>query len=428
MDDRVYRFASYTFSRVRGLSEGTRHVRMPRRLVVLLQMLLDANGDAVDAEALQNAYSRRPKQSHAAKISLSQNIFWLRRYLKDTEDSIVQTVLKKGYRIGVPIVRSDATQDAMRVETSLSDDASSEAAPVSATASSETSFDVADTSILKPANENFGVAAFADLTPESVITRSITGRVRLADHAPQAIARLGRLADSKASSPADLAMLGWLNGAARGELEEGLAFVDAALDLSPKLSVAHFYRSWLLMALRRMELALSQLERGLDYDGRNDSLLFLKGWALCAHGFYKELEALTARALGIYPNHLMLRALRAVGLALQGETKRAEKLVAQTTMLFPQSTFLIAQLAWVRAVQGDGNTALQLLTGRQKLANGYMPPVPVAAVYNVMGDATSTSAYLRFANVDQDPWRHLMWCDPRFTLLDNAYGNSPMRF
>ena len=53
-------------------------------------------------------------------------------------------------------------------------------------------------------------------------------------------------------------------------------------------------------------------------------------------------------------------------------------------------------------------------------------PISIAAVYSVLGDGTSASAYLGFANVDQDPWRHLVWCDPRFNLLDNAGGNSTL--
>jgi len=426
MDNEDFRFGNFAFSRIRGLSEGKRHIRMPRRLVLLLQMLLDADGDAVDAEALQTAYAQRSRNPHAAKISLSQNIFWLRRHLKDTDGSIIQTVLKKGYRIGVPILRSGAAPGAARGETSLSGQLPVEATPAPPPVVSDLSTEVSSSVVLKPANENHGSAAFANLSPEAVITRAVTGSIRLADHAGKMTGALARLADNKAGSPPDLAMLGWLKGVASGELDDGLSLVDRALDLSPKLAAAHFYRAWLLMASRRMEPALNQLERGLSFDSRNDSLLFLKGWALCALGYRKDQEALTARALAIHPNHLMLRLVRSIGLALQGEARRAESLIAQTAMLFPQSTLLVANLAWLRAVQGDGQMALKLLTGRQKLASGYMPPISIAAVYSVLGDGTSASAYLGFANVDQDPWRHLVWCDPRFNLLDNAGGSSTL--
>lgn len=424
MNDTEYRFATYCFSRITGLSEGKRHVRMPRRLVVLLQMLLDANGDAVDAEALQNAYSRTPKEPHAAKLSLSQNIFWLRRYLKDGEGSIVQTVLKRGYRIGVPIIRADEVATDTQSAASLSGMLGAAHASSSAPAADEVSCDASETSILKPANENASLLPPADMAPDHVVTKSITGAFRLADHAARAIGLLGALADGKAATPSDLAMLGWLKGVALGEMEAGMALIDRALDVAPKLPAAHFHKAWLLMAARRMDPALSQLEQGLASEGRNDSLLFLKGWALCALGYHEEQEALTLRALGFHPNHLMLRLLRSIGLALQGEPKKAEGLMVQTTMLFPQSTLLVANLAWLRAIQGDGQTALRLLTGRQKLATGYMPPVSIAAVYNVLGDETSASAYLGFAKVDQDPWRQLAWCDPRFTLLGGSGRRS----
>lgn len=424
MNNGDYRFAGYTFSHVTGLSEGKRHIRMPRRLVVLLQILLEANGEAIDVEALQNFYSQRSKHPQAAKISLSQNIFWLRRHLKDGDGAIVQTVLKKGYRIGVPVVRSDTPPATARHATSLSGEMAAEAATASLPVGSGTARDPADSAPLTLATESSGAVAVAYLAPEVVINKSITGSIRLADHAGQAIDSLGKRADSEAGSSADLAMLGWLKGAARGELDEGLSLVDRALDLSPKLGSAHFYRAWLLMASRRIDQALRQLERGLTLDARNDSLMFLKSWAFCAMGRHKELDALTEKALAIYPNHLMLRVIRSIGVALQGQLKRAESLMAQTAMLFPQRTILVAMLAWLRALQGDSKTSLTLLTGHQKLANGYMPPISIAAVYSVMGDRSAASAYLGFANVDQDPWRQLVWCDPRFTMLDKPDGAS----
>lgn len=403
MDKTEYRFDNYAFSRLKGLSLGNRQVRIPRRLLLLLQMLLEADGDAVDAGTLENAYSRKPKDPDAAKISLSQNVFWLRRYLKDEGGNIIQTVLKKGYRVGVPIIRADVSPTVEQNVAPPSGASPDQAAPAPARVVYEAAPGPATMSIIQPANENFGVAKLADLPSGAVVTKSITGRIRLADHAGRTIGSLGQLPDGKESAPSELAMLGWLKGVALGELEAGLSLVDRALALSPRLAIAHFYRAWLLLAARRMDQALGQLEQGLTCDSRNDSMLFLKGWALCALGYHTEQEALTLKALEFHPNHMMLRVLRSIGLAIQGETKRAESLITQTALLFPQSTLLVASLAWLKAVRNDGPAAMRLLTGRQKLANGYITPTSIAAVYNVLGDENAASAYLGFANVDQDP-------------------------
>lgn len=422
MDDLEYRFSIYSFSPNRGLAEGRRHVRLPRRLFLLLQALLEADGDAVDVETLESVYARKSRSPQAAKVSLSQNIFWLRRYLKDNDGTLVQTVLKKGFRIGVPIVRADAHLEAPQTAPPRSVELKTPPQPRVSTAKHGVAANV--NPILKPANENVGVAAHLDLSPGSIVKKSITGAIRLADHASRSIHALGALIESRASTAADLAMFGWLKSAAAGDLDAGMVTVDKAIELSPHMADAHFYRAWLLMAARRLEPALQQLERGLSANPKNDSLLFLMGWALCALGYHQDQEALTAKALVYHPNHLMLRLLRSLGLALQGEMKRAESLLVQTALLYPQSTLLVAQLAWLKAVQGDRRGALDLLTSRHKLANGYMSPVSIAAVHNVLQDETTCSAYQRIANVDQDPWRQLMWCDPRFAMLNGANGSS----
>lgn len=426
MNDIEYQFSNFSFSRDRGLSEGKRHVRLPRRLFLLLQTLLEAEGDAIDVETLENVYSRKSKSPRAARISLSQNVFWLRKHLKDTDGTIVQTVLKKGFRIGVPVVRVETGVAAPQAETSLSGELT---APLSVVRQPGDGIDpplsiIEQYPILSPANENIGVMTQADLTPESVVKKSITGAVRLVDHASRSIEALASLIERGAGTASDVAAFGWLKAASLGDLEAGLSAVDSAVELSPHSADPHFYRAWLLIASRRLEPALQQLERGLAASPRNDSLLFLKGWALCALGYHQEQEALVAKALVLHPNHLMLRMLRALGLALQGEMKRAETLLGQTVLLFPQSTLLVAQLAWLKAMQGDRQAAVKLLTSRHKVAHGYMSPVSIAAIYNVLHDEESCSAYMRIANVDQDPWRHLMWCDPRFAILSGATGNS----
>lgn len=100
MNDEEFSFGPFTYSPVRGLFEGSRPVRMPRRLRLVLQALLEEDGKPVDCDTLEDLYSRKTKELRSKKVGLSQNTFWLRRHLNDADKRIVQTVFGQLVHVG----------------------------------------------------------------------------------------------------------------------------------------------------------------------------------------------------------------------------------------------------------------------------------------------------------------------------------------
>lgn len=419
----TYAFGDFTFSDSKGLRRRGVAIHLPRRRRMLLSLLLEAGGNTVDHHTMDRGHSAKPRPERAAIISLAQNVFWLRRQLGDEKGTIIQTVLKSGYRIGTAVNRIDATAGASaqaRAQESAPSGGGDMAPPPAIP-------DVVERTIVPPpANENASVQPDCSLTPEIVSAMSVSGSIRPADHARRSISGLSVAIKQPAAMPENLATLGWLTGAFLGDIEEGLSQVDKALEHVPQLSVARFYKAWLLLGAKQLDTAMAVLDEGLASDGRNANLLFLKGWVLCAQARLEELNGFLTRALVLHPNHLLLRALRSINLALQGEFRKAHGLLSQTALLFPHSTMIIALMAWIDSARGERSEALKFLTMRQKTAGGYMSPLSIAAVYNVLGHETETSAYLGFARVDQDPWRHLVWCDPRFRSLSQGQHVLPV--
>lgn len=421
MQDDVFTFSHFTFSSLRGLSNGKRMVHIPPRYRKILHTLLSAEGRAVDIATLEKSYSKKASHSERlSRVNLSQNILWLRRRLDDEDGLIIQTVLKQGYRIGVPVLKQ-VTSTVVSPPTQFED-----AKPVKDSLSTPPEQEVASTSqpearlSLAPANENMNLRLQVDLRPDVFSRSAITGSVRPADYVDRLITSISADIKAFAPNPHSLATLGWLKGAVRGDREEGILHINQALQSDPSLSLGHFYRAWLLIAEKRIESAVNELRAGLSAHPRNDDLLFLLIYSHCALGEHEVADTLLSKALIYHPNNLLLRIARAINLTQRGEFKRAETLLIQTTLMFPQSTFLIATIAWVNASRGDRYTATRYLTEKQKTANGFMSPVAIAAVYNALGDRASANAYLKFADVDLDPWRHLVWCSPQFRMIESS--------
>lgn len=419
MKDDVFTFSHFTFSTLSGLSDGKRMVHMPPRYRKILHTLLFAEGRTVDFVTLEGSYSKTASSSvKLSRLNLSQNILWLRRRLGDEDGLIIQTVLKQGYRLGVPVLKQttstavDLPKQGERVEHIFTEQP---------TRGGRHSHQATGTRFtLSPANENLNLKLQSDLRPNVFSRNAIAGSVRPADYVDRLITSIS--ADIKAfpADPHSLATLGWLKGAVKGDREEGTLHINQALESDPSLSLGHFYRTWLLIAEKRIDLAVHELKASLSAHPRNDDLLFLLIYSYCALGEHDAADALTSKALIYHPNNLLLRISRAIHLTQRCEFKRAETLLAQTTLMFPQSTLLIATIAWVNASRGDRSTAITYLTAKQKTANGFMSPIAIAAVYNALGDRASANAYLKFAEVDLDPWRGLVWCSPQFRMIESS--------
>lgn len=421
MKEKIYAFGEFTFSSLKGLRRRGIPIRLPRRRQALLSALLDAGGEPLDHETLSKSCARKPQTAHNAMVSVAQNVFWLRRQLGDDTGTIVQTVLKRGYRIGVPI--SVLGPDGVADVVTVSSEASSPPAEADRERDIQKAGDVASSpAVVRSASVDL-VPPVGPVRPEALVMGSLTGQVRPADHVDRCIEVLTASIRQSPSASA-LATLGWLEGAVVGDVDVGLRHIQRALDEAPNLGTAQFYKAWLLLAAGHTLQALAELDSALSVNGRDPNLLFLKGWLLSGIGNHQDVNSLLYGALVLHPNNLLLRWLRSISFALQGEIKRAETFAAQTLLVFPKNPLMVAMMTWIAAVQRRRDEALKVLESCQRTAGGYMSATAVAAVYSALGDRASASTYLGFAKVDKDPWRALVWADPRF-IYDPATRAMP---
>src|SRR5579863_7194617 len=97
----VYRFDRFVLDAPRRtLFTGHDAIQLPEKTFQVLRLLLDAEGDVVSKNRfLEEVWPDEP----VTEANLTQHLFVLRKLIRDcgAEDSVILTVPKSGYRLGV---------------------------------------------------------------------------------------------------------------------------------------------------------------------------------------------------------------------------------------------------------------------------------------------------------------------------------------
>ena len=419
-----YHFGNFQFSESRGLVWNGASVQMQPRAQALLFRLLEADGDFVGKADLQSVVS---SHSSASAASLSRTMYLLRAALNDDEGKIIQTAYNRGSRIALPITRSVKplfTDKAVAQLQSLAPSLPNIMHVSSGEEMIRTAFELAAqrtdrqlkfaSAVLDHALERFPTLALApSLQADIEISRMIRGYTQPASMAGDVNDMVDKALAIQPRLPSALATKGWLASVIGNDADHGLKLIDIALATAPHLWLASFYKAWLLIGERRLDIAQSTLDYALRISPLERGLLALKGWLLHASGQSGDAVQFIDEALGLRPDVELLWIVKSMIHAHHSDHDQAHEAMGRALNLYPDDTFVQANHAWLQAATGNQSAAVKFLSQIDKPTTSYVSPIHIAMIHRALGDDAGVINAVKSAEADQDPWRLLAWCDPR---------------
>jgi TolB-like protein/class 3 adenylate cyclase len=153
-----------------------------------------------------------------------------------------------------------------------------------------------------------------------------------ADWFARRAAELGR-GDANALSAAGIAF-----GYVLGDLDEGAAVTDRAIDLNPNLAWGWLWSGWIRVWMGEPELALQHVERAMrlsPYDPWFANMLACMASAHFFAGRYEQASSWAERAVRDNPRHLMPSTTAAASNALAGKITEAKRAVTRILEIDP---------------------------------------------------------------------------------------------
>jgi TolB-like protein len=135
-----------------------------------------------------------------------------------------------------------------------------------------------------------------------------------------------------------------------GDLDDGAAYVNRALDLNPNLAAAWGLDGWMKMCFGEHNTAIEHAARAMRLSPLDPRLWVWQFHTAFAHFFasrYEEAASWAERALREQPNFLAALRVAAASNALAGRLEKAQKLMARLRQLDP--VLRISNLADVSA-------------------------------------------------------------------------------
>jgi len=153
-------------------------------------------------------------------------------------------------------------------------------------------------------------------------------------------ARLARHAvDLGRNDAIALAYGGLALGYVAGELDDGAAFVDAALALNPNLAAAWGFSSWMKSCLGDVDTAINHAERAMRLSPLDPGLFLWRSFTALAHFCalrYDDASVWAERALRDQPDYGFPMRVAAASYALAGRLAEARKVMARLRQVDPQ--------------------------------------------------------------------------------------------
>jgi TolB-like protein/class 3 adenylate cyclase/Tfp pilus assembly protein PilF len=113
-----------------------------------------------------------------------------------------------------------------------------------------------------------------------------------------------------------------------GELDDGAALIDRALQLNPNLAMAWLFSGWVKVWLGEPEVAIEHLARAMRLSPNDPNVFNMQAATALAHlfaGRYAEASSWAEAAAREKPNHLIATSVVAASGALAGRLSEAEK-------------------------------------------------------------------------------------------------------
>jgi serine/threonine-protein kinase len=205
-----------------------------------------------------------------------------------------------------------------------------------------------------------------------------------------------------------------------------------AIELNPSFALAHVWYANLLMSLRRMDDALTQVFAARELDPFSLVINTNTGWVLTRAGRPADAVTVFTRTLELDSTYLQARLRLVDALFYLGRLDEAREQAERTVVFSGRSAMALKTLAMVEARAGRTGAVLDILSELQARARtDYVPPGVFAWIFIMLGDNDSAIAWMTrafeersnaMAYVDTDPAWDGLRNDPRFQAVVSKVG------
>ncbi len=208
--------------------------------------------------------------------------------------------------------------------------------------------------------------------------------------------------------------------------------LQKALRLRPKFADTHYRYALYYMATGRLEPALEEVRKAVEFDPLSPSAAAYEGMALAYSGRHKEAIARCREALEMNPEFIELHYC--LGIAEQGSGNLAGGIAAfeNAARISHREPLVLGWLGNLYAGAGRREDALKILDELAELEKAGRPmPLPRAIVYTGLGDKDRAFEWLNRAADTHDflicylqvvPTYDSLREDPRYTQLLTRLG------
>lgn len=218
------------------------------------------------------------------------------------------------------------------------------------------------------------------------------------------------------------------------DLEVAEKEFQQAFELNPSYGPAHYWYTNLLMFRERLEEAIAQLRRGLEYDPLSVYMQSHLGYIFLAAKRYSEACKQLDKALELDPDFFVARAILGVTYYYQSRTEESILEIQRAIDSSDRDQWPVAMMGAVHAASGNRKGARAILSELESRAQSeYVSAMLIALIYTHLGEkdrafewldkAYEERSSLLFA-VAQYPFLSFdsLRADPRFQDLLNRIG------
>ncbi|MEE8121573.1 MAG: tetratricopeptide repeat protein, partial [Anaerolineales bacterium] len=163
-------------------------------------------------------------------------------------------------------------------------------------------------------------------------------------------------------------------------------------------SPARYWRTNLLVTQGRMEDAISEISRGLEYDPLSMYMQAFLGVVLLMSEKYQQASEHLQKALALEPNNFIARASLGVAYYYQGRTREGILEIQQAIEISDRDEWPMAALGTVYAGSGDLGRAREILSElEQRTQDGYVSAIHIAGIHAQLGETEEAFRWLETA-------------------------------
>ena len=411
-------FGSYVLDANEGLFREQKLVPLPPKELNLLQLLAQKRGQVVSHIEIEERVWPRQLVSYE---SVSRCVYSLRKLLNVDGIDYIDTVHKRGYRMGVAVKEFEPLQS----KTALS-----QAIATIPLAYSHYAAGMREANDPRPAAQERAILLFEDAAkadPDFAAAYAAVAETRMyqiirGDLTPAEGLKFGLLASQRAldASPQSvqgMSIMGWFKGAMLGKFDEAHMFLEAALAIDPAYSRGYVYQSWVFRRQGLIEESLVAAQRGMATDPHALLNRHSYSWMLFCSGNAAEALKLEQDLQSEYPLDEIAHAFAGIFAAYLGKSRKALAASEAALELSPERPGVWASVAYILARTGHTERARQLAdsAGEAILPRATKPLL--APAYTEMGDVDRALELLCKARDEGCVWFAPARMDPRLAAL-----------